>query len=525
MITTSVIATKILWRPKKLLANSSAQESERDAGTEAALQSSMALKSAAAVTASSIERPRGISIGRALAGRSAGCRPECREFTYHARRVSSSPEWPKQVKYQHRVLGMLSLLAMITYLDRVCIGVAGPRMQDDLHLSPQQWGWVSSLFYLSYAVFEIPAGALGDRVGPRRVLTRIVTWWSACTSLTGLVSGYPLLLLVRFCFGVGEAGAYPNIAAVIGRWIAPLKRARAMGIVWMTSQVGAAFAPLLVVPIQMRYGWRASFFVFGVLGVAWSVVWYVWFRDSPREMPGITASERREIGADPPVRHGGLPWGLALRSGALWRTAGIAACYVYALSFFQSWLQTYLVKGRGFTEAALVLSTLPYLLGAVANLAGGYVSDVLVQRHGLRSGRRTVGVLGLSVAAVFMGAAIMAPTGGWALLFLSLSYAGILFQQPVLCVICLDIGGSHGGTVFGFMNTVGGLASTLSSVTFGYLVAYFGSYDAPFFPMLALLCLGTGLWLTVDPTQVIVRQAAAGDRDGAAAPPVALADR
>jgi ACS family glucarate transporter-like MFS transporter len=114
------------------------------------------------------------------------------------------------MKYQYRVLGMLSLLAVITYLDRVCIAVAGPRMQDSLHISPEAWGWVTSVFFLSYSVFEIPTGALGDRIGPRRVLTRVVAWWSAFTSLTGAVSSYPILLVVRFCFGAGEAGAYPK---------------------------------------------------------------------------------------------------------------------------------------------------------------------------------------------------------------------------------------------------------------------------------------------------------------------------
>lgn len=163
---------------------------------------------------------------------------------------------------------MLSRLSVITYLDRVCIAVAGPRMQDSLHISPQAWGWVSSVFFLSYAVFEIPTGALGDRIGPRRVLTRIVAWWSAFTTLTGIVSNYYILLLVRFCFGVGEAGAYPDASAVIGRWIPAAKRTRAWGTVWMTSQIGAAISPLLVVPIQVHYGWRASFFVFGIAGVA-----------------------------------------------------------------------------------------------------------------------------------------------------------------------------------------------------------------------------------------------------------------
>jgi MFS family permease len=121
------------------------------------------------------------------------------------------------MKQQHRVAGMLALLSVITYLDRVCIAVAGPRMQDSLHISPQAWGWVTSVFFLSYSAFEIPTGALGDRIGPRRVLTRIVLWWSAFTSLTGLVSNYLLLLLVRFCFGMGEAGAYPNASTVIAR--------------------------------------------------------------------------------------------------------------------------------------------------------------------------------------------------------------------------------------------------------------------------------------------------------------------
>src|SRR5215467_14557447 len=172
------------------------------------------------------------------------------------------------MRYQYRVVGMLSRLSVITYLDRVCIAVAGPRMQDSLHISPQAWGWVSSVFFLSYAVFEIPTGALGDRIGPRRVLTRIVAWWSAFTTLTGIVSNYYILLLVRFCFGVGEAGAYPDASAVIGRWIPAAKRTRAWGTVWMTSQIGAAISPLLVVPIQVHYGWRASFFVFGIAGVA-----------------------------------------------------------------------------------------------------------------------------------------------------------------------------------------------------------------------------------------------------------------
>jgi MFS family permease len=405
------------------------------------------------------------------------------------------------MKYQHRVLGMLSSLAVITYLDRVCIAVAGPRMQDALHISPQAWGWVTSVFFLSYSAFEIPTGALGDRIGPRRVLTRVVAWWSAFTSLTGTVSNYYLLLLVRFCFGAGEAGAYPNASVVIGRWIPVAKRTRAWGIVWMTSQVGAACSPLLVVPIQMRYGWRAPFFVFGILGLVWSLVWYAWFRDSPHEKAGITQAELSEIGSAGASQHHGMPWATALRIPALWRIAAIGACYVYCLGFFQAWLQTYLVKGRGFTEAALVLSSLVYAVGAAANGLGGMAGDWTVKRHGLRNGRRCLGVAGLTAAALFFTAAIFAPGGKWALVFLALAYGGILFQQPSLCALCLDVGRKNAGAVFGFMNTAGNSASALSGVVFGYLVGYFGNSDTPFIPMVALLCLGALLWSQVDPTR------------------------
>jgi MFS family permease len=383
------------------------------------------------------------------------------------------------MKYQHRVLGLLSLLSIITYVDRVCISVAGPRIQDDLHISPEAWGWVTGVFALSYGLFEIPTGALGDRIGPRKVLTRIVLWWSVFTSLTGAVSNYFLLLLIRFCFGIGEAGAYPNAAAVLARWIPARHRARAWGIVWMTSQIGGAISPLLVVPIQERYGWRASFFVFGVLGLIWGGAWYGWFRDSPAEKPKVTQAERDEIGDFSSGARHGMPWGIALKSGNLWRVMATAACYVYALYFFQSWFHTYLVKGRGYGENELWLSSLPYLVGACANGLGGVTSDWLVRAFGLKTGRRISGLVGLGTATLFMVATILTTSGALALVFLSLVYGGMTFQQPVICAVCLDIGGKHAGAVMGFGNSAAQAGSLASSVAFGYLVERYGSYNAP----------------------------------------------
>jgi MFS family permease len=414
------------------------------------------------------------------------------------------------MKYQYRVLGLLSLLSIITYLDRVCIAVAGPRMQASLHLSPQAWGWVMSAFFISYSAFEIPSGILGDRNGPRRVLTRIVLWWSAFTSLTGTVTSYPWLLLVRFCFGIGEAGAYPNAAVVIHRWMPAGRRARAWGAVWMMSQLGGALSPLLVVPIQIRYGWQASFFLFGIVGVIWGGVWYWWFRDSPAEKAGVTPAEIAEIGpsAALPVHHG-LPWRLALGSGALWRTMAIAACYVYVLTFFQSWFQTYLVKGRGYAEVDLMLSSLPYLVGAAGNVLGGICSDWWTRLFGLKAGRRLVGAVGLGAAALAVVGTILAKNNSLALVFLCLVYGGLTFQQPNIGAVCLDIGGRHCGAILGFVNMSANAAGALSSVVFGYLVAHFGNYTAPLVPMVGTLCLGAALWLTIDPTRELFPTASA----------------
>jgi ACS family glucarate transporter-like MFS transporter len=236
------------------------------------------------------------------------------------------------------VLAFLVVLSVITYLDRVCLSVAGVRMQEDLGISPHHWGWVLGVFSLGYGLFEVPTGALGDRLGQRRVLTRIVVWWSAFTSLTGLVSNYYLLLLTRFLFGAGEAGAYPNMAGTIGRWFPPTQRARAQGAVWAASRVGGALSPLIVVPLMAALGWRAAFYIFGSIGMVWALLWYAWYRDRPYGQPGAAHDDA------------GVPWAALIHSRQLWLIMAMAWCYGWGASFYLSWLHTYLEKGRGLTD-------------------------------------------------------------------------------------------------------------------------------------------------------------------------------
>ena len=406
---------------------------------------------------------------------------------------------------------------MITYLDRVCISVAGPRMQDALKISPAAWGWVTGVFVISYAVFEIPMGVLGDRIGARRVLTRIVLWWSAFTTLTGLVTGYYPLLLTRLLFGAGEAGAYPNASVVVARWFPVHERARAFGVIMMAGQIGGAIAPLLVVPIQIHYGWRACFFVFGILGVVWSGIWYAWFRDSPREKPGVGAAEIAEAPTILEAAQQKLPWIDALRSSNMWAVLAVALCYMYTYYFFQSWFHTYLVKARGFDERNLLLSSLPYVVAGCANFAGGVLSNALVRRIGLKWGRCSIGVIGLGVSGLCAIAVMLTQDQLSAMMLLTVMYAGITFQQPIMFAVCLDIGGPYAGAMVGAMNTAAQVGAFVSSLSFGYLVERYSSYNLPFIPMALLLLSGAALWLKIDPANQIVETRAVETLPGAPA--------
>ncbi len=411
----------------------------------------------------------------------------------------------KKGRYRNGVLGLLFTLSIITYIDRVCISVAGPRMQEDLGLGPEQWGWVVAAFTLSYALFEIPTGALADRIGARKVLTRIVLWWSAFTTLTGFATSFPALLVTRFAFGAGEAGAYPGSASSVSRWFPTHMRARATGIVWMASRLGGALSPLLVVPIQQAYGWRMSFYVFGALGVIWCVVWWLWYRDRPDLKEGVSAEEIAEVGNAPQGAHHSLPWSQVLRQRNFWMILAMYHTYCWGSYFYLSWLHTYLVKGRGYSEDEVRnLSWMPFVAGAIGNLVGGFASDVMVKRYGLRNGRRIVGSLGLLFSGIFMFLCAVTPGKLPAIIFLSLGYFSMDCMLPVAWAVCLDVGRRYAGAVSGSMNMAGQLGSFLSSIVFGYLVKYFGDYDLPLIPFSGMLVVSALLFTRINPELQLV---------------------
>lgn len=398
---------------------------------------------------------------------------------------------------------MLATLSVITYLDRVCISIAGPRIQDEFGLSPSQWGLVTSAFAIAYALFELPSGYLADRFGARKMLLRIVLWWSLFTTLTGFAGKLWSLIVVRFLFGAGEAGAYPTAATVVFRWFPVTERGRTFGVVLLCGQLGGAIAPLVIVPLQMHFGWRASFYLFGAVGVCWSAGWWRWYRNSPREKAGISVAELTEIGPPAAASAHGLPWRALAANRSVGALMAATFGYLYAYYFFLFWLPTYLVRERGFTESQTRLSALPFVLGILANLSGGLARDAAVRRFGPTWGPRSIGVLGLGVAAGSAVAALASGSGYGALGWLALCYSGITFQQPTVFSTCVDIGRRHAGAVAGCMNTAGAVGGLLSSAIFGSLIERFGGYDAVLLSMAVILAAGATLWLLIDATEVL----------------------
>jgi MFS family permease len=410
------------------------------------------------------------------------------------------------VKKRHGVLGFLTALSAITFFDRLAIAVAGPRMQDELHIAPEKWGWVLGAFALAYGLFEMPSGAAGDRVGQRGVLTRIVVWWSVFTALTAAAAGYVQLMVTQFLFGAGEAGAYPNASGVIARWFPSRERARALGAVWAASRIGGALSPLLVVPLLRAAGWRGMFCILSVVGLLWAGLWRAWFHDRPAEQPGITEKELKEIGVAEPRRHAGL-WKALFRSRQTWLLMGMYWCYVWGSWFYFSWFPTFLVRGAGLTEREMgVFSALPFVLGCGGNLAGGVLSDRLALRYGLKAARCGQGAVSLAASSLLILGLAWATNKALILALSSIGFGVLDLMLPATWSLCLDLGRAHAGVLTGAMNSAGLAGGFVCTVLFGYLVRATGGYHVPLSVVAAMVMLSAVLFLRIDPYRPVWKE-------------------
>jgi MFS family permease len=415
------------------------------------------------------------------------------------------------LKKRYIVLFLLVVLSAITFLDRLSIAVSGPLIQDQLHIPPERWGWVLGAFVLSCGLFEIPSGAMGDRRGQRRELTRIVAWWSAFMAATAACFSFWQLVIVRFLFGAGEAGAYPNAAGVVSRWFPTTERARAQSFIWAASRLGGVLAPLLIVPLQACIGWRSVFVMFGVLGVTWAAVWWLWFRDTPREQPGIRQEELEEIakGAQTGTPNA-IPWKRILASRQLWMISIAYSCYAWGSWFYFSWFPSWMVRSASFSVRQMgFFAALPFLCGMAGNIAGGFLSDSLVTRYGLKFGRRVV-LSSALIAGSGMLLWMSLATGKAAVVVLACLGFGVMdLMLPSAWSLCLDIGGEFAGTVSGVMNTAGQFGGVLCTVSFGYIIKMTGSYNKPLWLVAFMVLCAALIFARVDASKTLFADSSA----------------
>jgi ACS family glucarate transporter-like MFS transporter len=472
--------------------------------------------------------------------------------------LSSPPVGQTPTRVRYGVLGFVSALSMITYLDRVCFGSAIESIIEEFktaslnpNLSPADFKWTFTFFTVAYAAFEIPSGWLGDVFGPRGVLIRIVLWWSLFTVMTasvgttifGVFIGLGALAVIRFLFGVGEAGAYPNITRALHNWFPFRERGLAQGTVWMAGRLMGGLTPLAwwLIVDHFHLTWRAAFWLFGVLGVTWCVLFARWFCNRPEQMAAVNQAERQLIYAgrtDTKAAHADVPWLKLLVNPNLWALCLMYFCGAYAWYFNITYLPSFLdnhYAGEIDTKS-WVLSLLkggPLAMGAAACLVGGWLTDVFIRRTGNRKwGRRLFGVVGQGLCGVCFLACLVAPNVYLFVLALSLAAFCNDMTMGASWATCQDIGRRYAAIVAGCMNTIGNLGGAFAGWATGTMLqsarsAYAAEHNVPLHSLttaqnlaadlsgyrLSLLTfavasfLGVVLWLRINATEPVTPDA------------------
>lgn len=420
--------------------------------------------------------------------------------------VTQPAELPPPTRVRFAVLGVLCLLSGILYLDRICIASALDSIQLDLGLSNTETSYVLMAFTLAYGLFEVPTGRWGDRIGPRRVLTRISLWWSVFTALTGACTGLWSLLIVRFLFGAGEAGAFPNVARVMAKWFPDAERGRAQGLLLAASQIGGALAPFLAAVLIQTIGWRWTFAVFGGVGTVWAAGFWWWFRDEPSQHPSVNDAEVAHIGvhASSGMVHAAIPWRAVSRNPSIWFLGAIMTFGSFNSYIYFSWFPKYLKAARGVepTEAGLMASMV-LAFAATGTFIGGLLLDRVIRGGGV-SRRRLFGGCCYFGAAGLLAMALFSQDPWLAAGFAALSCFSAQASQPLWWTSSIAISGRHVGALFGLMNSVGVFGAMSSQYLVGYLADTLGKqgftgrdqWDPIFYIDLGVLTVAGLLWST-----------------------------
>lgn len=426
---------------------------------------------------------------------------------------------PSRVRYG--VLIFLCVLAFIFYVDRICISKAAPEIKRDLGLSDSNMSLVFASFTVAYSLFEVTTGWLGDRYGSRGVMTRIVIWWSIFTALTGAATGLLSLIAIRFLFGAGEAGAFPNTARILARWFPLEQRGFAQGMINSTALFGGAAAPVAAAYLIDLVGWRWAFVIFALPGIAWAMVFHRWFHDEPRDHPAVNQAERdlieRSTSRSTETRHPRIPWRLVLTSRNMWLLGFVLACSAFNSYMYFSWYPTYLESGRA-VESKLSgwLSSLVLTGGACGSLAGGTLADYLLRKTGSKRWSRSgLGAAALSSAALMLIIAVQTDSSVGSALWTTGAVFAAFTTLASWWGAVTDISGRHLGALFGLMNSLGGLGAIASQLFVGYFadwmkeLGYSGraQWDPIFYVYAVVLLAGAVGWLLIDASRPIAPEA------------------
>ncbi len=423
-----------------------------------------------------------------------------------ARSISTPTAGEPASKQRYWVIVFAVTLAILAYIDRVCISFAAPLISRDLGFNREQMGAVFSAFALAYGLFEIPGGWLGDWMGPRRVLLRITAWWSVFTALTGTMWSFGSMWATRFLFGASEAGCFPNLTKAFTTWLPPGERVRAQGIMWSFARWGGAFTPPLVFHVLGFTTWRWSFAIFGALGLVWLTAFALWFKDNPRDNPRVNAGEMELLAGSAHLAsgHGNVPWGKLIRSRTVWLLWAQYFLLSYPWYFYITWLPTYLQSptGRGLSsEVSAQYAIFPLLFGGFGSLCCGLISARVERWLGsVKTSRRLLAIVGFLGASGFLTVSIQLRDPFWAMLAKGMASFSNDLVMPGAWGACMEVGGKYAGTLAGSMNMMGNMAGFVAPWLGGYILQNSGdNWNIVLYLMAGMYLLGTLCWPLIDP--------------------------
>jgi ACS family glucarate transporter-like MFS transporter len=441
--------------------------------------------------------------------------------------LSRDAERPTNIRYW--VLGLTTLVAVFLYLDRMCLSVAERSVKDELAISDRDMAWVLGLFYLPYALAQLPAGWLSDRFGARVVLGLCLAAWSAFTGLMGLANGLVMLIVCRLGCGLFEAAGYPAAVGLIGKWIPLDRRGFASGVVSAGGRLGGGIAPYLTAVLMLAFasasatrpagsddlldvsgpGWRPVLMIYGGAGLAVAAVFFWMFRDSPRQHPNCNAAEIALIEGDsrvPPAktRRPPLPFRSMLTSTGLWLASIVGFLTNLGWAFLFSWFPRYLKEAHQVPlgERGLMMS-ITVLVGMIGMCWGGALTDSLARRLGRRWGRSLPLSLSRFFVALAFASCVLVETPWAATLALAMVALGTDLGTPAIWAYSLDVGGKHVGAVLGWSNMFGNLGAFLSPIVLNMLI-FDKNYDYVFLACAGAFVLAGVLSLFIDATKPVV---------------------